>query len=178
MELAHFKTKEEEGSLISLYTSFEPHPDAWIGYTDEGHEGRWTNVAGDETKISLEFHENEPNNSGSENCLLIEQWSDFRFNDRRCSHKSQCICQNTLVSNIPQKATTLRTANSTTSKLQSTTHRYISRKTSTKTPSITTTLRSYTASNSPPTITTVIPATEKNTLKKIGQYGTEIVFNN
>ena len=169
MELAHFKTKEEEGSLISLYSSFNPHPDAWIGYTDEGHEGKWTNVDGDETKISLDFHDNEPNNSGSENCLLMEQWSDFHFNDRRCTHKSQCICQTTQVSNIPQRPTTQRAANFTTSKLQSTTHKYISRKTPTKSSSLTTTFRSYTASN-PPT-TTVAPATVKNTFNKIGQYG-------
>ncbi|CAO1360554.1 unnamed protein product [Diamesa serratosioi] len=166
MELAHFKTKEEEGSLISLYSSFQPHPDAWIGYTDEGHEGKWTNVAGDETKITLDFHDNEPNNSGSENCLLMEQWSDFHFNDRRCSHKSQYICQNILVSLFPQNPTTLRATNFTASKLQSTTNRYITRKTSTKSPSITTTSRSYTASN-PPT-TTTIPV--KDNFKQIGQY--------
>lgn len=159
MELANFRTKEEEESLITLYSSFNPHPDAWIGYTDEGHEGNWTNVAGDETKISLDFHRNEPNNSGDENCLLFEQWSDFRFNDRSCSHKSQFICQNTLVSDVPQNLTiSLRSEYSTTVRPKNKLKR--GHRTS---PS----LKSYTASN----LKTTATPTVKNTFNKIGQYG-------
>lgn len=162
MELAHFKTKEEEESLITLYSSFNPHPDAWIGYTDEGHEGKWTNIAGDEIKISLDFHENEPNNSGDENCLHFEQWSAFRFNDRSCSHKSQFICQNTLVSNVPQNSTiNQRSEYSTTLKPQTTGKK---KRKPNPSPSL---KSSYTASNPK---TTVDP-TVKNTFNKIGQYG-------
>ena len=57
MKLTTFGSDEEEGDeLLKFYRASSTHPNAFIGYTDEGHEGTFTTVQGEKLQITLYFH--------------------------------------------------------------------------------------------------------------------------
>ncbi|CAO1385241.1 unnamed protein product [Diamesa hyperborea] len=95
MELTHFSSRQDKETLSSLYHAFTPHPQGvWVGYTDEGHEGYWTDMYNHPPKLSLDFQANEPTNSGGdENCLHMDNINSFfSFNDAKCSIPRPYIC--------------------------------------------------------------------------------------
>ena len=96
MKLTTFGSdKKEEDELLKLYRASSTHPDAFVGYTDEGHQGTFTTVEGEKLEISLDFHTDEPNNyDGEEDCLeLHKNNNNFKFNDVRCNSNRQFICE-------------------------------------------------------------------------------------
>ena len=123
MQFAYFNSIKEKRALASKYLSFNPHPDVWVGYTDQNHEGTWTSVNGERPKLTLEFQVNEPSNSGGdENCLHMEhKGENFLFNDVNCAIKQRFICQKTEVLEPPTTTTTTTTVAPTTTTVAPTT---------------------------------------------------------
>ena len=92
--LVNFANAKEASALLAAYAKYDPHPDAWIGFTDQDQEGRWTNVVNRDLTFPIEFHDSEPNNSGgNENCL--QMWNrnqQLKYNDANCDSKMNFIC--------------------------------------------------------------------------------------
>ena len=84
------------------YFLFDPHPDVWVVYTDQDHEGSWSGN-GEDTKLTLKFQVNESSNSGgAENCLHMEHKEEnFLFNYVNYVTKQRFICQKTEIINPP-----------------------------------------------------------------------------
>lgn len=60
---------------------------SWIGYSDQGSEGRWWWVTGQKTTFTA-WHSNEPNNSeGKEHCCQQGWHSKTSWNDGACQEK-------------------------------------------------------------------------------------------
>ena len=96
MKLTTFGSdKKEEDELLKLYRASSTHPDAFVGYTDEGHEGTFTTVEGEKLQISLDFHTNEPNNlKGIEDCLEFKLFNNvIKYNDNSCNSNRWFICE-------------------------------------------------------------------------------------
>ena len=96
MKLTTFGSEKLEGDdLLKLFSLLSSHPDAYIGYTDEGHQGTFTTITGAKLEISLTFHVGEPNNSGGvEDCLELANVNQIRkYNDIRCNSNKPFICE-------------------------------------------------------------------------------------
>ena len=95
MKLTTFGSDKKEGDeLLKFYRASSTHPNAFVGYTDEGHEGTFTTVEGEKLQISLDFHTNEPNNDGGEDCLELYNYNNnLKFNDVRCKYNKPFICE-------------------------------------------------------------------------------------
>ena len=99
MKLTTFGSEREEGDdLLKLYKLIQmdgSHPDAFIGYTDEGHQGTFTTITGDKLEIGLTFYDGEPNNEGGvEDCLTVKNMNQtFKYNDLGCSINKPFICE-------------------------------------------------------------------------------------
>lgn len=63
---------------------------AWLGMTDEDHEGRWTDTNGKAVTFTR-WRPGEPNNAGTENCA---EWyvADAGWNDIPCNQPHIGIC--------------------------------------------------------------------------------------
>ncbi len=89
--LASLVTREESEAFRAATAARFPFDRAWIGFTDEGHEGRWTTVTGLPTTYQ-HWRQGEPNNAGGrENCA---EWypSDAGWNDIACEQPHVGIC--------------------------------------------------------------------------------------
>ena len=96
MKLTTFGSEKEEGDdLLKFYSLLSPHPDAFIGYTDEGHDGNFTSLTGEKLEIGLTFHDGEPNNSGGvEDCLELYNLNNIvKYNDKSCTIDKPFICE-------------------------------------------------------------------------------------
>ncbi|MCB2228565.1 MAG: C-type lectin domain-containing protein [Desulfarculaceae bacterium] len=65
----------------------------WIGFTDQGSEGRWRWV--NNQKITYtNWHSGEPNNAhGSENCAEVGYHSKYTWNDTSCGEKNGFVVE-------------------------------------------------------------------------------------
>lgn len=62
--------------------------DAWIGGTDERHEGTWMWLFGDDPFTYSNWNSGEPNNKNSnEDCLQFYHDKGNKWNDLPCDHK-------------------------------------------------------------------------------------------
>ena len=96
MKLTTFGSEKEEGDdLLKFYNLLSSHPDAFIGYTDEGHEGTFTSLTGEKLEIGFTFHHGEPNNDGGvEDCLAVKNLNKtLKCNDIGCSINKPFICE-------------------------------------------------------------------------------------
>ncbi len=78
--LATITSAEEWEYIFNLQLPFHPQDAYWLGATDEGHEGTWTWVTGEDWSFSM-WTPGEPNNLGIENYLVSEADSNHRWND-------------------------------------------------------------------------------------------------
>jgi hypothetical protein len=89
--LASLGTRREIDAFRAAAASRLGSHHAWIGFTDEGHEGRWTTVTGRPIGWSR-WRPGEPNNAGgNENCA---EWylEDMGWNDIPCDLAHVGIC--------------------------------------------------------------------------------------
>jgi len=89
--LASLTTPEEIEAFRAAVADRLGADRAWIGFTDEGHEGHWTSVTGRPMTYS-HWRAGEPNNAGGrENCA---EWypSDAGWNDVPCELPHVGIC--------------------------------------------------------------------------------------
>ena len=89
MNLTTFDSEKEEAEdLLKSYRLLNSSSRAYIGYTDQGHEGAYTTFTGEKLKIGLEFHVGEPNNGGgNEDCLEIWIYNGkVNYNDVTCNY--------------------------------------------------------------------------------------------
>ena len=96
MKLTTFGSENDEADdLLKFYSLLSPRPDSFIGYTDEGHQGTFTTITGDELEIGLTFHDGEPNNSGGvEECLELYSLNNIvKYNDIKCKINKPFICE-------------------------------------------------------------------------------------
>lgn len=89
--LASFRSPAELEAYRAA-TASRLHSDrAWVGFTDEGHEGTWTTTRGRRPTFTA-WRAGEPNNAGgSENCA---EWypADAGWNDVPCNQPHVGIC--------------------------------------------------------------------------------------
>jgi hypothetical protein len=89
--LASFKTHGEIDAFQAAISGPLGSDRAWIGFTDEGHEGRWTTVTG-RSPAFTRWGSGEPNNAGgNENCA---EWytANGLWNDIPCDLPHVGIC--------------------------------------------------------------------------------------
>ncbi len=90
-ELVSFKSQAENDAFRAAIAGRFPFDRAWLGLTDEGHEGRWTTVTGRPMRYA-HWRPGEPNNAGgNENCA---EWyaDDGGWNDIPCDQPHVGIC--------------------------------------------------------------------------------------
>lgn len=82
-----------------------PDQDHWIGLNDIYNESYFTWV-GDSTIILKEsyinWRENEPNDRNGEDCVVIDRWYQYKWNDLSCSDNRSYICQKPQLQSGPQ----------------------------------------------------------------------------
>ena len=96
MELASFDIPNEIEFLLTGYEKLTNKPsNTWIGYTDEGQEGIWTNNKINLLPKNVGFHNGEPSNSeGKEHCLEVCFLNNqYKFNDNQCFRLHHFICE-------------------------------------------------------------------------------------
>lgn len=69
--------------------------DVWIGYSDDGKEGKFVSVADGKTLDLSKWAKNNPHNSVKKNCIAMST-SNFLFYDKPCLEKKQFICRQCL----------------------------------------------------------------------------------
>ncbi|KAF4071633.1 hypothetical protein AMELA_G00275590 [Ameiurus melas] len=87
-DLVIINSKEEQEFIGKQLGSSK----AWIGLSDGDEEGKWKWV--DDTPLTTEFWaKGEPNNVDEEDCAEILSLNGNFWNDHKCSHKEQWICE-------------------------------------------------------------------------------------
>jgi hypothetical protein len=61
----------------------------WLGITDEGHEGTFTDLAGEPVSFTA-FAPGEPNGGEDENCVLLNESAEWE--DRPCTEAHAAYC--------------------------------------------------------------------------------------
>ncbi|XP_005106994.1 uncharacterized protein LOC101862063 [Aplysia californica] len=69
--------------FVNKQTHFSGVAGAWIGATDEGHEGTWSFITSGGTMSTFVWHDSEPNGGTEENCMVM--WmATKKLNDYPC----------------------------------------------------------------------------------------------
>jgi hypothetical protein len=90
--LAIVRSREESEALRAAIGARLGATQAWIGFTDQGHEGRWTWTSGEPASFTR-WRSGEPNNAGGrEDCA---EWilNDAGWNDLPCDERRASICE-------------------------------------------------------------------------------------
>ena len=75
-------TSASEDAIVASFGVYGSVPDAWLGGTDAITEGQWVWITGEPMTDYTHWRAGEPNNSGTENCMIIEldtpaaEWDD------------------------------------------------------------------------------------------------------
>nr|XP_015209622.1 PREDICTED: ladderlectin-like [Lepisosteus oculatus] len=87
--LASVHSEEEETFLLHLIVS-KRATSTWLGGSDGEQEGKWLWSDGSKWAFT-KWNAWEPNNSGTENCLLT-YWDHGNWNDMNCNNQFAYIC--------------------------------------------------------------------------------------
>ena len=65
----------------------------WMGINDRAHEGRWFSEFNGEAPTFVFWGQNEPNDSGGEDCATFRAGGDHRWNDIPCDRRADTLCE-------------------------------------------------------------------------------------
>ena len=75
-------------TLVDSYSSDE----WWVGYNDRSTEGTFV-WDGGSSATWTNWHVDEPNDSGGEDCTELNRWADGTWNDADCSDSKYYVCE-------------------------------------------------------------------------------------
>lgn len=90
--LAHVTSQAENDQHLKEMRARHGFSNAWIGLTDEGHEGKFTYVGTNARAWYTFWNKNEPNNLRQEHCVHMFLPNGL-WNDLRCTASLPYICQ-------------------------------------------------------------------------------------
>ncbi|KAL5010466.1 hypothetical protein ScPMuIL_012771 [Solemya velum] len=66
----------------------------WISGNDILEEGHWVYAMSQRGLVYTDWAPNEPNHMGTtENCIELQKYTDFRWNDNNCEQHRQVLCK-------------------------------------------------------------------------------------
>jgi hypothetical protein len=85
----------------------------WIGYSDSFIEGTWRWSSGRGNGY-VNWHAGEPNNQNNEDCAVLNQYTDGKWNDSNCNNAFRFVCEIGADTPLPQFGYTLSNTNNAT----------------------------------------------------------------
>ncbi|XP_060567803.1 perlucin-like protein [Ruditapes philippinarum] len=92
--LVRVETLAENDFLKDLLSTTQAG-NAWIGLTDQEHEGIWKWIDTDIPATFSDWGPGEPNNYQGQNeeCVYFYSFKDYMWNDGMCHHKAVPLCE-------------------------------------------------------------------------------------